>query len=146
MTVVGLLLGWLLYRRSEPSEKKQHASSGNPFRLAPALKFGAVFAVVMFISKAAAEEFGGQGLYGASAIAGTMDADAVTVSAASLHSSGSVSILTATGAILLALFMNAVLKTGLAAYAGGFGYGWRIAVGFLFMFGAGALMLAAGGL
>jgi len=49
----------------------------------------------------------------------------------------------AAGVILLALFMNALLKTGLAMYAGRFRFGWRVALGFLLMFGAEAVALVA---
>ena len=146
MTVVGLVLGWLLYRMSKPAGEESSVRAGNPFRLAPALKFGALFAVIMFISRAAAAEFGGQGLFWASALGGTMDADAVSVSAASLFNSGSVSLDDAVWAILLALFMNAVLKSGLAAYAGGLRFGLRTFLGFLVMFGTGAILLLMRGL
>ncbi len=141
MTAAGLAFGLVLYRRSGTAVHKQEAPTGNPFRLAPALKFGAVFAAIMFLSEMAASEFGGQGLYLASAIGGTVDADAVTVSAASLEGTGAVSIGVATGVILLAMLMNGVLKTGLATYAAGMRFGWRVAVGFAAMFGVGAAAL-----
>jgi uncharacterized membrane protein (DUF4010 family) len=141
MTAVGLAIGLLLYRRAGAFVHRQEGSTGNPFRLAPALKFGAIFAAIMFLSEMASAEFGGQGLYFASAIGGAVDADAVTVSAASLQGSGSVGIGVATGVILLALLMNGLLKTSLAAYAAGMKFGWRVAVGFVIMFGVGGLTL-----
>ncbi|HFB98208.1 MAG TPA: MgtC/SapB family protein [Bryobacterales bacterium] len=139
--VAGLLMGWALYRRTGVPAPRKQVTTGNPFRLAPALKFGAVFAAIMFASKAAAAEFGGQGLYWASGAGGTVDADAVTVSVASLYSGGSVDLATARAVLLLALFMNAVLKTGLAFYAGGAQFGRRTAAGFAVMF-APAILVA----
>jgi len=133
-TVAGLLMGWALYRRTGAPAKRKQVTTGNPFRLAPALKFGLVFAVIMFASKAAAAEFGGKGLYWASGAGGTVDADAVTVSVASLFSSGAVDAATAKTVLLLALFMNAILKTALAVYGGGARFGWRTAAGFAAMF------------
>jgi len=96
MMAAGLLAGWFLYRRSSTEIEGRHPVAGNPFRLAPALKFGAVFAAIMFVSKAAAVEFGGQGVYWASAAGGTVDADAVSVSVASLLAGGTISAVTAT--------------------------------------------------
>lgn len=141
MTAAGLAIGLVLYRRAGTVDHRQESPTGNPFRLAPALKFGAVFAAIMFLSEMAAAEFGGQGLYMASAIGGTVDADAVTVSAASLEGSGEVGMGVATGVILLALLMNGMLKTGLAAYAAGWQFGWRVAAGFAAMFGVGGVAL-----
>jgi len=141
MMAAGLLAGWFLYRRSSTEIEGRHPVAGNPFRLAPALKFGAVFAAIMFVSKAAAVEFGGQGVYWASAAGGTVDADAVSVSVASLLAGGTISAVTAELVLLLALLMNAVLKTILAAYAGGRSFGWRVASGFAVMFGAGAAIM-----
>jgi uncharacterized membrane protein (DUF4010 family) len=146
MSAVGLLTGWILYRGRDRSGVEEHAKAGNPFRLAPALKFGGVFAVIMLLSAAATNNFGGRGLFWASALGGMMDADAVTVSAASLQSKGEVNLEVAAGVILLALFMNALLKTGLAVYAGKVRFGWRVALGFILMFGAGAVALLAPGL
>ncbi len=145
MMVAGLVMGALLYRNTEATAGSGNLLTGNPFRIGPALKFGAVFAGVLFLSKAAAAEFGGQGLYWASAAGGTVDADAVAVSLADLVSSGTVATSSAVVELMLALFMNAVLKTGLAAYTGGVRFGWRVAAGFVVMFGVGVAALYASG-
>jgi uncharacterized membrane protein (DUF4010 family) len=90
----------------------------------------------MLASKAAATEFGNRGIYWASAAGGSVDADAVAVSLASLQDGG-FSVDTAWTVLYLAVLMNAALKAGLAAYAGGVAFGWRIAAAFLIMFGLG---------
>ncbi len=146
MTALGLLLGRLLYPGAAPPGEEKRAEVGNPFRLGPALKFGALFAAIVVASKLAAERFGGEGFFWAAALGGTIDADAVTVSAASLQASGEVEAATAVSGILLALFMNAVLKSGLAAYAGGLRFGWRVALGFAAMFGAGGVAVVIRGI
>lgn len=147
MSAAGVLLGIILYRRESSEAGGRHVSAGNPFRLLPALKFGAIFAAIMFVSKAATAEFGGQGLYWASAVGGAIDADAVSVSLASLQIDGVISLGTGLSIVFLALLMNAVLKTSLAVYAGGVSFGWRVGAGFAAMFGAGApVRLLVGGL
>ncbi|MCP5112201.1 MAG: DUF4010 domain-containing protein, partial [bacterium] len=139
MMAAGLLLGIILMRLGEAASDGSGVTSQNPFRLLPAVKFGAVFAAVVFAGKAAAAEFGGKGLYWASALGGTVDADAVAVSIADLQSAGTVAMPVATEVLFVALLMNAVLKTGLAFFSGGAGFGWRVAVGFVVMFGAGSV-------
>jgi len=139
MSAAGLLLGAILHRHGGPAPDKKQAAGGNPFRLAPALKFGAVFAAVVFVSKAASAEFGGQGLYWASAAGGLVDADAVAVSLAGFSGGNGVALVTAVQVLYVALAMNALLKTVLAFYSGGSGFGWRTASSFLVMFAAGSI-------
>lgn len=141
MAGAGLVLGFILYRRGESAPETSRVAGGNPFRLLPALKFGAVFAAVVFASKAAAAQLGGQGLYWAGAVGGTVDADAVAVSLAGLQDGDSLALATAVNILYVALVMNAALKTGLAFYSGGSAFGWRVALGFLAMFGTGLVVL-----
>jgi len=145
MTAAGLLFGSLLYRRSEPPAAAHRLPTGNPFRLMPALKFGAVFAAVMFLSKAAVAELGDRGVYWASTAGGAVDADAIAVSLAHLELAGAVSLATARAVLFAALLMNAVIKTGLAAWAGGAAFALRAAGAFVAMFAAGRLALGVGG-
>jgi hypothetical protein len=44
--------------------------------------------------------------------------------------------------LLLALLMNALLKTGLAGYAAGGAFAWRVGLGFVLMFAAGAATIS----
>jgi uncharacterized membrane protein (DUF4010 family) len=144
MTGAGLLVGALLYRRSRPAGATHRLPTGNPFRLMPALTFGALFAAVMFLSKAAATELGDRGVYWASTAGGAVDADAVSVSLANLEQAGAISLDTARAVLFVALLMNAVVKTGLAAWAGGVGFAWRAALTFAAMFAVGAVVLGLG--
>jgi len=139
MSAAGLLLGAILRRRSGPGVDKKRVTGRNPFRLTPALKFGMVFAAVTFLSKAASTEFGGQGLFWASAAGGLVDADAVAVSLAGISGSNSVAMATTVPVLYLALAMNGLLKSVLAFYSGGTGFGWRVLAGFVVMFGAGSV-------
>jgi uncharacterized membrane protein (DUF4010 family) len=138
MTVVGLGLAYLL---STPDAPRGHAGVpvGNPFRLGPALKFGGMFVLILFAVKAATARFGTDAVYWTSLIAGSVDVDAVVVTLSDLFGGGLASIAVAAGAVLIALAANAVLKTGLAFYAGTRAFGWRVAVAFGVMFAAGTV-------
>ncbi|MCE5309996.1 MAG: DUF4010 domain-containing protein [Acidobacteriales bacterium] len=145
MTAAGLAAGLLIGRTATQEPATGTLRIGNPFRLWPALKFGAIFTAILFATKAAAAELGAGAVYWTSAIGGSLDADSVAVSVADLVSGGKAPITVAFAAVMIALVMNAVLKTGIAFFTGGARFGWRVAAGFAIMFGAGlAAVLVAG--
>jgi len=143
MTVVGLATGHLMGRSVESQGGADGLRIGNPFRILPALKFGAVFTAILFITKAAATEVGRDAVYWTSALAGLVDADSVTVSVADLLSSGKMQTEMAFAAVMIALGANAVFKTAIAFFTGGARFGWRVGLGFALMFGAGLCAVAA---
>ncbi|MFZ1729223.1 MAG: MgtC/SapB family protein [Bacteroidota bacterium] len=85
----------------------------NPFELMSAIKFGLIFAVIIFASKAAQIYLGDGGVYLAAALAGLTDVDAITLSMANL-SKTSLSESTASVAILIAVVMNTIVKASIA--------------------------------
>jgi uncharacterized membrane protein (DUF4010 family) len=85
----------------------------NPFELMSAIKFGLVFAVIIFASKAAQTYLGAGGVFLAAGLAGLTDVDAITLSMANLSKS-SISENTASVAILIAVVVNTVVKAGIA--------------------------------
>ncbi|MBR9975589.1 MAG: MgtC/SapB family protein [Bacteroidetes bacterium] len=85
----------------------------NPFELMTALKFGLVFALIIFVSKAAQIYLGDGGVYLAAGLSGLTDVDAITLSMANL-SKGAMSESTATVAILIAAVVNTAVKAGIA--------------------------------
>jgi uncharacterized membrane protein (DUF4010 family) len=99
----------------------------NPFELGGALKVTAMFALVLIATRAATEYVGEAGLYAAAALAGTTDVDAVTLSSASLASSG-LAARPAAVAIAIAIGVNTVVKAGLALALGGAALGRRMAL------------------
>ncbi len=141
MTVAGLACG-LLATRAAPEADADGLRIGNPFRVLPALKFGALFTAILFATKVAAIEVGGNAVYWASALGGSLDADSVSVSVADLLSGGKATLPVAFTAVMLALGTNAVLKTSIAFFGGGARFGWRVAAGFVAMFGAGLCAVA----
>lgn len=139
--LVGLAL---TFRRATESDEKS-VELTNPFELGAAVKVTLVFALVLLATRAATHYLGDQGLYLASALGGTTDVDAVTVSTAKL-AGAQVSHIVATTAIVIGIAVNTIVKTGLAAGIGGAPLGKRIsAVGALTVVAGGvALAIAAG--
>ncbi|CAN5923310.1 MgtC/SapB family protein [soil metagenome] len=131
--VLGLAM---TFRRSEhPTEE---IVLKNPFELASAVKVTLVFAAVLLISRAAIEYVGASGLYLASALGGTTDVDAVTVSTAKL-AEGGIDPAVATIAISIGIGVNTAVKTAMAAVIGGRPLGKRVAVtGILILIACGA--------
>jgi uncharacterized membrane protein (DUF4010 family) len=134
--IVASLLGLLLtFRRSETHEGALELK--NPFDLGSAVKVTLMFALVLLATKGATVYLGDQGLYLAAALGGTTDVDAVTLSTAKLANAGTVTSFVATVTIAIAIAVNTLVKTGLAAGIGGKPLGRRIGV-------VGALIVIAG--
>ena len=136
----GALLGLLLVFRRGGEEPA--AEVKNPFELGAAIKVTLVFALVLLASKAAVAYFGDSGLYLASALAGTTDVDAITVSTAKL-AHGGLEARVAVTAIAIAIAVNTLVKTGLAAGVGGAQLGRRTAIVGLLVIGTGAAAILA---
>lgn len=137
-TIVGLLV---TFRRTNGDDAALELS--NPFELGSAIKIGLMFGVVLLVTKAAIEYLGPKGLYLASALSGTTDVDAVTLSTARL-ARGGVAAEVATIAIVIAVVANTIVKTGMASYVGGRALGKRVAItgGLVLLAGAGGVLPA----
>ena len=138
MMAAGLVFGLVFLRGTAAEPPSPSAGLRNPFRLLPALKFGAIFTAILLVTKMAASLFGSDTIYWTSTLGGMLDVDAVSLSLAELLAQGRVTVAVSLLSIFLALLMNAVVKTAIAAYAGTAAFAWRTASGFAVMFGAGA--------
>lgn len=105
----GLLLGgtWIWRRKSSQKEEPE-LDIGNPFKLGMALKFGALLAVILFLSAAMEDMFGNRGLYILSLISGMVNMDAITVSLARLARYSLDAEVARTGIVLAAVMSTAV--------------------------------------
>ena len=90
----------------------------NPFRLWPAIKFAALFAVVLVVSRVAQAHSPGQGLYWVSALAGSTDVDTVVLSLCELHGKGVVSDDLAVRGMVIASIANTLVKLALLRVLG----------------------------
>jgi uncharacterized membrane protein (DUF4010 family) len=116
--VIGTSAGIYLWRQKGP-EQEAALQVKNPMELWSAIKFGLLFAVVLFVSRAAYQYFGASGVYVAGGLSGLADVDAFTISAAGLAQQGVLGHGTAGASILLAGAMNTLAKGGIAAVLGG---------------------------
>jgi uncharacterized membrane protein (DUF4010 family) len=134
---MGILAFWLIHRgprNEEGARAELHLK--NPFELMEVLRFGLLLAVIMLLAAAARAFFGEAGLIGLAAISGLADVDAITLSMAKTASTD-----TTTGpvlAILTAVGVNTIAKTGYAAYVGGSRIGLIVASGTVLGFAAAA--------
>jgi uncharacterized membrane protein (DUF4010 family) len=126
MLVCGVLLAEILRRRPHKRLEAVAMTAGNPFRILPALRFGAMFAVIVFLTKAAAATLGTGAFYWTSLLGGLVDVSTVIAPAAELLKSRSISMVTAEVAVLLALGANAVQKILVAMSAGTREFAWRV--------------------
>ncbi len=118
MGVISLVICVLLWRRGRNTEKAEVESGNNPFELGDAIKFGGLFAVVIFVAKAAQVYFGNAGLYLAGALAGLTDVDAIALSMASLAQQDPASSGAAARTIVIAVISNTMVKCGMAIWIG----------------------------
>ena len=80
--------------------------------LRPAIIFGILYAVILFIVAWAKSQFGSQALYGVAMISGLTDVDAITLSTANLFNDDRVSAGVAWRVILIATLSNLAFKGG----------------------------------
>ncbi len=89
----------------------------NPFELKSALIFGLIFAIIIFVAKAAQMYLGSGGTFAASALAGITSVDAITISLAKLTSQN-ITESVAIPAIIIALISNTIVKSVIALIFG----------------------------
>jgi len=118
MGTVSLVICLLLWRRGRSTEKAEVESGHNPFELGDAIKFGGLFAVVIFVASAAQLYFGDNGLYLAGALAGLTDVDAIALSMANLAQQDPSSSGAAARTIVIAVISNTMVKCGMAIWLG----------------------------
>lgn len=138
MTIVGATLAYLSLRKNPATGKDVKVK--DPFRIIPALKLGAFFAFVLFISKIASVYFGDTGIYAASIVSGLADVDAITLTMATLAKStlaGNVAVTS----ITLAAITNTLVKLTIAYVLGSKEFGNKMAAILLPTVVAGLLVL-----
>ncbi len=118
MGAVSLGICLILWRRGRSTETAEVESGRNPFELGDAIKFGGLFAVVIFIASAAQAYFGDTGLYVAGALAGLTDVDAIALSMANLAQQDPASSGAAARTIVIAVISNTMVKCGMVIWLG----------------------------
>jgi uncharacterized membrane protein (DUF4010 family) len=130
MMVAGMILSEVLRRWPHQPLTSLGLKPGNPFSIGPALRFGALFTVAVFITKAATARMGADALYATSLVGGLVDVSTVIAPAADMLRAHTIALRLAETAVLLALASNAVLKI-LVALEGSAQYIFRISATFI---------------
>jgi len=117
MTVVGLLIAAVVFWQST-TEPEIATELENPFRLLPALLFGAIFAIVLLVSQGANSWYGDSGIYATAFLSGLADVDAITLTLSALEAEGEISSSVATTGIVIGAIANTLMKAGLALVLG----------------------------
>jgi uncharacterized membrane protein (DUF4010 family) len=117
MLGVGLLY-WQTRQQAEPGpDEEPSRKSRSPFALRPALQFGLVFAIVLWVSKAAQVYLDDAGVYLSGLLGGFGGLDAVTLSMARL-SRTAITETVAVRSIALGVAANMLFKGGIATFLG----------------------------
>lgn len=126
---------------AQKSEEEGDITFSNPFELAPAIKFGLLFALILLISRAAQLYLGDTGVFASSILAGLADVDAITLSMAQLSaSSDGLALSIASRAIVLAAMSNTVVKGGVVLATGSKSLRLTILPGFLLILATGLIV------
>lgn len=128
--LVYLLAGAFLMRRAAVrggGETGSPATLGNPLDLPAVLKFGALLAIVLVLSKIVTKYAGSAGAYALALISGLADVDAISLSMAR-HGAQEIGAGSAGFAVLLAIISNTFVKSAMGWMMGGSGMGRRIAL------------------
>jgi uncharacterized membrane protein (DUF4010 family) len=108
--LVAAYAAFLYWRNSET--KSEVVPLVNPFELRPALTFGAIYALILVLSRGAQIYFGEIGIYFSSALAGLADVNAITLSMAQLSSQpGALDVGVAAEAVVIAILANTLVRT-----------------------------------
>ena len=118
MGAISLVICILLWRRGRSKEKAEVEPSNNPFELGDAIKFGGLYAVVIFLASSAPQNFCDKCHYMAGALAGLTDVDAIALSMANLAQQDPTSSSVAARTIVIAVVSNTMVKCGMAIWLG----------------------------
>lgn len=138
LTAVSVGLAFLVGKKSWGRNEKVELSS--PFTFLPALKVGALFALMIALVKFVNVYFQSKGIYAASFISGFMDVDPIVISLTQVNS-GSVPLEVARNAILIAALTNMAGKGIIAFVLGGKEFGRKVLGVFAAIIVLGTVML-----
>ncbi|NII29098.1 MgtC/SapB family protein [Pseudoflavitalea sp. X16] len=125
LAVMIVLTGILSFKQKKGVFKMQDQK--NPAELKNAIMFGLLYAVISFLSAAANDKFGSEGLYVVSILSGLTDMDAITLSTAKMTEQKNIDASLGWRLILVAFLSNLVFKGGIAMIIGGKEFGKTIA-------------------
>lgn len=135
----GVAAAAFLLVRAERGAQLALPPARNPAEIGMALRFGALYALVLLAAAWLQDLIGSHGLYLATALSGLADVDPGVLSALNLYGAGRIETATAVVAIAIALLANTLFKLGVLAW-----FSRRLALRALLPFGAALAGGAAG--
>ncbi len=141
MTVVGYLGAAVLWFTGGDQSQKTSLAIANPFELGMAVKFGVLLAIIMLLAKLLKGWFGNEGLYILAALSGIADVDAISISMAEM-AGASITVEVAALSVVIAAFINTLVKGGMVAVLCGGQMAVRIGVVFTVVMLSGGVALA----
>ena len=136
MAAGGLAVCFFIWKRTQ-GETSDEVPLKNPFSIMPAIKFGLLYAVIVFAARVMEVIAGDRGIYIVSILSGLTDVDAITLTMSQISRQDSSKLNQATVAITLAAFANTILKAGMAYVLGSRRLRKIILVGFAIILFAG---------
>ncbi len=113
LTIVGFAVSYFMMKNISNNKPTEIIELKNPFELKSALLFGLIFAVMIFLSKAAQIYLGNTGIYAASALGGLTSVDAIIVSLIQLTNHMLITDVI-TIAIIIVIISNSIVKAGIS--------------------------------
>jgi uncharacterized membrane protein (DUF4010 family) len=117
MAASGLAVCFFIWKKTEGATSDE-VPLKNPFSIMPAVKFGLLYAIIVFVARAMEVIAGDKGIYIVSILSGLTDVDAITLTMSQISRQDSSKLTQATVAITLAAFSNTILKAGMAYVLG----------------------------
>ena len=115
---VGGLASLVIYLRQRGESGEHDVQLKNPFEVGPALQFGLLFGVVLFLAQVVQRLFGEAGLYGLAVLTGLTDVDAIGLAMADVVRAGEQTAAIGAITITLAVISNTLVKGGFVVGAG----------------------------
>jgi uncharacterized membrane protein (DUF4010 family) len=116
--VAGGVVVAFLHVRAERATRLALPTARNPAEIGMALRFGALYALVLFVAAWLQDAIGTHGLYLATALSGLADVDSGALTALNLFGEGRAGAGTAVAAIAIAIASNMLFKLAILAWLG----------------------------
>ncbi len=139
MLAVGIALAFARHRPDAAAPERHHFE--NPLTMRVAITFAAIYASVTLLLAAARQAFGEAGIFGVSAAAALIGADAPSLSLARLAQDGQIPIETATLAVVVVAIFTTLGKVGILLVVGRSPFARRVATTLMTVAATGAAAL-----
>lgn len=140
MTIAGFTFCFFLWKKSR-EKKVSDVVLTNPFNLMPAVKFGLIFALIIFLARVTEVLAGDGGVYIISVLTGLSDVDPITLTMSQISRDDPSKLDQATIAITIAAFSNTIMKAGMACVLGSKEFRKTVLTGFGIIICAGIIGL-----